>query len=1393
MGSGNFYSRMANSNENLKRNRLFRSVFLAGILMFCVQFKSNAQVFLGGSNQTITVCQNSTVYIDTTLEVNDTSTIYPTDTFGVVSSPVSGILTGFPVWFPSGGIVLAPPGTLYYTPNPGFTGNDIFVVYVNNGSGPVYDTITVVVNPLPSLSLIDSAVTVCAGTSSVTFAFTGLTGVGPISTVVSAVGNTGWVVPAGVTGITFDIQGASGSGDNYSGAPNPGNGSRVQGYFAVTPGEALSINVGGQGGLATTLGATGGWNGGGNAYYYPLLGATGGTGGAGGGASDIRVGGNSLTNRVIVAGGGGGNGWDSPYGAYYGGAGGGLIGGSSQPNVEGSSAGGGTQVNGGAAATRTGWVSGTNGSLGQGGNGSALGGVAGGGGGGYYGGGGGVWNGGGGGSDFTDPTQTSLVTHTPGYRTGDGIVKLTYNVAGTYTISNWSGGAYSAGFADVTASLPSSPITVSVPSAAPAGTYTAILTISNGTCGSVSYPISITINPIPNITDVLTNQTVCNGLSTTGVTFTGSVAGTVFNWSVDNTSFGLPAADTGSFPAITAANATANPEVANISVTPMAAGCTGATSNFSITAYPTPVLSNQLVDSVCSGLAYSYTPMSATAGTRFVVNRNTAFGLTPVSYSDTVVNETLTNTTSSRVSALYSVALSANGCVDTQSFVLIVKPTPVLNSTTANTPVGVCGSVPVSFVPSSMVAGTTYTWSRNVVTDITNPAETGTGSVNDTLNNDYSATATVVYDYSLNAYGCTNNQEVTAVIFPTPRLTSSTTNTPVCSGSIFNYNAVGTPTGAVTYSWTRNEIPGIGNALASGSGNVNESLMDTTASGIMVTYDYTVMANGCTSVVYPVTVWVNPKPMLTSGLTPAGVCDNVPFVYNPTSTVSGTTYNWLRLPVDGIVYGSSTSEELGINGVNETLTNTTGNPLAVTYYYVLGAYGGCTDTQAVTVMINPIPTFTGNTAPVAQCDSVVFKYTPSSSEAGATYNWTRNYVEGILAATTSGTGNVNEELINTTNVNVNATYQYTTTANGCTSNPADVVVTVRPTARLSSVTTGTVCTDVPFNYSPTSYTPNTTFKWNRLANAGINGGLTGNGIGSISNVLDNTTSTPIVVTYEYQMTAYGCTNPTSAVLHVTVNSGPAGAQIMGNYTSSVCSGTNNQTYGAVNAPGSGVNYTWDATNATIWSTTNNGQYILVDFPNSGDATLTLNATYASTGCSESASINVTVGSSANLNPEVIYYQGMFVCLNNEEVSYQWGYDDATTFQSTAVPGAVNQSYTDPSADFTNYNYWVITTYNGCTQKTYYNPPKSTVPLRTSNPSLSVYPNPVLNALNLVFSNSGSANMEYEIVNMLGQKILTGTAPEAAATIDASSLTPGCYLINCYHEGVKIATTRFVKN
>lgn len=219
-----------------------------------------------------------------------------------------------------------------------------------------------------------------------------------------------FTVPDGVTSVDLDACGAQGG--QYvpgasSGVGDAGNGGRALRTITVTPGEQLSIQVGGSG-------ESGGWNGGG-------------IGGVnGGGASDVRKGGTTLANRVVVGGGGGGGGLWVFYpqgGQLNGGGGGGLSGAGAYPGTQ---TGPGTDPG---APER-------NGALGTGGTGSdETIGLTSGGGGGFYGGAaGGI--GGGEGFEFTGASGGSGLgdSFEIGVCEGNGSVVMTYEIPPALTI-----------------------------------------------------------------------------------------------------------------------------------------------------------------------------------------------------------------------------------------------------------------------------------------------------------------------------------------------------------------------------------------------------------------------------------------------------------------------------------------------------------------------------------------------------------------------------------------------------------------------------------------------------------------------------------------------------------------------------------------------------------------------------------------------------------------------------------------------------------------------------------------------------------------------------------------------------------------------------------------------
>jgi hypothetical protein len=240
--------------------------------------------------------------------------------------------------------------------------------------------------------------------------------------------NQTWIVPDGIYYIT--IQAYGGKGGDFSSSCTGGYGGYASGILQVTPGETIYVYVGGSG---TTVNSyvgycafySGGWNGGGGSNSWGDL-------GTGGGASDIRLGGTSLSNRIIVAGGGGGCTDASYESGSSTGAGGGLTGqngGYTDSSYPGG--GGGSQTSGGAAGTSpNGCTPQSAGSLGVGGNGGGYYHGGGGGGGGYYGGGGGGHNeGGGGGSSYIDGVLNGQTTS--GVNAGNGYIIISYDATPT--------------------------------------------------------------------------------------------------------------------------------------------------------------------------------------------------------------------------------------------------------------------------------------------------------------------------------------------------------------------------------------------------------------------------------------------------------------------------------------------------------------------------------------------------------------------------------------------------------------------------------------------------------------------------------------------------------------------------------------------------------------------------------------------------------------------------------------------------------------------------------------------------------------------------------------------------------------------------------------------------
>jgi len=226
----------------------------------------------------------------------------------------------------------------------------------------------------------------------------------------------------------------------------------------------------------------------------------------------------------------------------------------------------------------------------------------------------------------------------------------------------------------------------SIPSTATV-TVTPVFTNNNVACPGNPVTFTFTVNPTP-IVAAPANQVVCNGASTALVSFNGT--GTQYNWTNNTTSIGLAASGSGNINAFTAANATVNPVVAQISVVPVFSGnnlnCSGTTQTFSITVNPSPSAVPPGNQVVCNGQPVTAINFTGTATSYSWTNNLTSIGL-GASGNGNIASFNAVNNTNAPVTATVVVQPIFTGanlnCPGvSQTFTIVVNPTPTMGALT---------------------------------------------------------------------------------------------------------------------------------------------------------------------------------------------------------------------------------------------------------------------------------------------------------------------------------------------------------------------------------------------------------------------------------------------------------------------------------------------------------------------------------------------------------------------------------------------------------------------------------------------------------------------------------------------------------------------------------------
>lgn len=559
------------------------------------------------------------------------------------------------------------------------------------------------------------------------------------------------------------------------------------------------------------------------------------------------------------------------------------------------------------------------------------------------------------------------------------------------------------------------------------------------------------------------------------------------------------------------------------------------------------------------------------------------------------------------------------------------------------------------------------------------------------------------------------------------------------------------------------------------------------------------VACGLTMFTLPAMAQNNP-PSFVGGATQAlSVCENTSAVsidplmsINDLDAFQTETWTVSLLPSHGMLSGLPFSD---------TSTGFTLTPSGLSYTPFTGYSGNDTfivevsDGLAVarTTVVATVVPLARLTTPLVDsfCNETPFVYIPASDDTTATFSWNRPFTGGISNLVASGTDTISETLVNTSYYDISVPYNFVITAGGCT-NMETVMVTVHPTPRLSSPLFDTLCSGSVYSYMPATPTAGTTYTWTRSSVSGVVP-ATAMGTGNINETLVNGNPNATSVVYSFLLTANGCTATRNLELFVSKNY-PVLAKVTTKTTSSVCAGSLYVNYGASAPQASGVTYRWSAVNASVYAVSANRQYSLVNFPDHGNASVIFTYDINGTRCVVRDTIPVTVGSTIYQRAEVIYSNGQFAYLDNTANSFQWGYDDVSTLDSTVIPGATLQSYPITNPDFTHKYYWVMATKYGCTQKVYHKIPLAVSNVNVgNNASLKVYPNPAVSMVSVDLNMPAGVVTDVMLTDMLGQTIKTESVTGQNVQFDIADLPSGCYLISGIQNGVKLATVRFIKN
>ena len=475
-------------------------------------------------------------------------------------------------------------------------------------------------------------------------------------------------------------------------------------------------------------------------------------------------------------------------------------------------------------------------------------------------------------------------------------------------------------------------------------------------------------------------------------------------------------------------------------------------------------------------------------------------------------------------------ATTTGGCAPASSLSgsIIVTPVPTLNLTsgTPTTNQTLCINTSIVNVTysiggsgtgasvSSLPAGLTGNFASGVFTISGTPTVAGTYNYTVTTTGGCSPTSSL-------------NGSITITPLPTLNLTSAaaTTNQTHCiNTSVTNitYSIGGTGTGA--------SVSGLPTGV---NGNFISGVF--TISGtptVAGTFSYIVTTTGGCSPASNLngSIIVTPLPTLNLTSAPAttsqALCINTA-ITNITYSIGGTGTG---ASVSGLPAGVTGTFASGAFTISGTPT------VAGTFTYIVTTIGGCAPASNLNgnITITPLPTLALTSAASTTNQSICINtsisninYSIGGSGTGAS----------IIGLPTGVTSNFASGVFTISGIpSVAGTFSYTvTTTGGCAPAPSlSGSISVKPLPTVTATPSSqTICSGNAINTIVFSGTiPSTTYNWTRDNNTNVTG-INANGIGNISGTLNNTTTSPILVTFTITPTVNGCSGtPITATVNV---------------------------------------------------------------------------------------------------------------------------------------------------------------------------------------------------------------------------------------------------------------------